>query len=108
MDDIAIIGVGLHPWGKFPEKFWTNMATDAIDEAIKDAGVSWKDIGFVVSGSQFWGGRKGIYSGTYTEEVMGYTGVPTVNVNNACATGGTCSPWPRPWWPPAPPRWCWP
>ena len=89
MKDVAIIGVGLHPWGKFPDKPWTAMAKDAIDEAMKDAGVQWKDIGFIVSGSQLWGGRKGIYSGTYTEEVMGNRGIPVVNVNNACATGGT-------------------
>ena len=90
MDDIAIIGAGLHPWGKFPEKFWTNMASDAINDALKDAGITWKDIEIVVSGSQNWGGRKGIYAGSYIDEVMGYTGVPTMNINNACATGGTC------------------
>jgi len=39
VDDIAIIGVGLHPWGKFPEKFWTNMASDAIYAALEVAGV---------------------------------------------------------------------
>ncbi len=90
MEEIAIIGVGLHPWGKFPEKFWTNMAADAAHEALADAGLQWKDIQTVVSGSQNWGGRKGIYSGNYFDEVMGYNGVPTLNVNNACATGGTC------------------
>ena len=58
MDDIAIIGVGLHPWGKFPEKFWTNMASDAVNAALKDAGIQWKDIQVVVSGSQNWGGRR--------------------------------------------------
>ncbi len=52
--------------------------------------IRWKDVQAVVSGSQNWGGRKGIYSGNYFDEVMGYTGVPTINVNNACATGGTC------------------
>ena len=80
MDDIAIIGVGLHPWGKFPEKFWTNMASDAIYAALDDAGITWKDIQIVVSGSQNWGGRKGIYAGSYIDEVMGYTGVPTMNI----------------------------
>jgi len=90
VEDIAIIGAGLHPWGKFPQKFWTNMAADAAHEALADAGIEWKDVQTVVSGSQNWGGRKGIYSGNYFDEVMGYNGVPTINVNNACATGGTC------------------
>jgi acetyl-CoA C-acetyltransferase len=51
VDDIAIIGAGLHPWGKFPEKFWTNMASDAINDALKDAGITWKDIEIVAKAS---------------------------------------------------------
>ncbi|HJW76365.1 MAG TPA: transporter [Thermoleophilia bacterium] len=90
MEEIAIIGVGLHAWGKFPEKPWTSMAAEAATDALADAGIAWNDVQAVVSGSQNWGGRKGIYSGNYFDEVMGYNGVPTVNVNNACATGGTC------------------
>jgi acetyl-CoA acetyltransferase len=89
MKDIAILGVGLHPWGKFPEKPWTQMAMEAAREALDDAGVEWTDIQTVISGSQLWGGRKGIYSGNYFTEVMGQTGLPIVNINNACATAGT-------------------
>ena len=88
MKDIVILGVGLHPWGKFPEKPWTQMAMEAAKEALGDAGVAWTDIQTVISGSQLWGGRKGIYSGNYFAEVMGETGVPIVNINNACATAG--------------------
>src|SRR4030042_751250 len=89
MKEIAIIGVGLHPWGKFPEKPWTQMAMEAAREALNDAGVEWTDIQTVISGSQLWGGRKGIYFGNYFTEVMGETGLPIVNINNACATAGT-------------------
>lgn len=88
MKEIAIMGVGLHPWGKFPEKPWTQMALEAAGEALQDAGVEWKDIQTVVAGSQLWGGRKGIYAGNYFAEVMGENGVPIINVNNACATAG--------------------
>lgn len=89
MKDVVILGVGMHPWGKFPEKPWTQMAMEAVKEALSDAGVEWTDIQTIVSGSQLWGGRKGIYSGTYLAEVMGMTGMPVVNINNACATAGT-------------------
>ena len=89
MKDVAILGVGLHAWGKFPQKPWTQMAMEAANEALKDAGVEWTDIQTVISGSQLWGGRKGIYSGNYFTEVMGETGLPIVNINNACATAGT-------------------
>lgn len=89
MKEIAIIGVGLHNWGKFPEKPWTQMAVEATREALADAGINWTDVQTIVSGSQLWGGRKGIYSGNYFAEVMGETGVPIININNACATAGT-------------------
>jgi acetyl-CoA acetyltransferase len=89
MKDIAIIGVGLHAWGKFPEKPWTQMVVEAAREALSDAGIEWTDVQTVISGSQLWGGRKGIYSGNYFVEVMGETGVPIININNACATAGT-------------------
>ncbi len=88
MEEVAILGVGLHPWGKFPEKPWVQMAVEAASEALSDAGFEWTDVEAVVSGSQLWGGRKGIYSGNYFAEAMGGTGLPVVNVNNACATGG--------------------
>jgi acetyl-CoA acetyltransferase len=88
MEDVAILGVGLHPWGKFPEKPWAQMVVEAAREALGDAGVEWTDVQTVISGSQLWGGRKGIYSGNYFAEAMGGTGVPVININNACATGG--------------------
>ncbi len=88
MKEIAIIGAGLHDWGKFPEKPWTQMLAETAREALKDAGVKWTDIQTVIAGSQLWGGRKGAYAGNYFAEVMGETGVPIINVNNACATAG--------------------
>ena len=88
MREIAVLGVGLHQWGKFPDKPWTQMAVDAAREALRDAGVEWTAIKGVVAGSQLWGGRKGIYAANYFSEVMGETGIPAINVNNACATAG--------------------
>ncbi|MFC2007365.1 transporter [Chloroflexota bacterium] len=89
MKEVAILGVGLHPWGKFPEKPWTQILTEAAGEALEDAGVEWTDIPMLVSGSQLWGGRKGTYAGNYFAEVMGETGISIINVNNACATAGS-------------------
>lgn len=88
MRQIAVLGVGLHPWGKFPEKPWTQMAVETVREALQDAGVEWTDIQTIVAGSQMWGGRKGTYAGNYFAEVMGETGIPIININNACATTG--------------------
>lgn len=64
------------------------MAVEATREALQDAGVEWTDIQAVAACSQLWGGRKGIYAGNYFSEVMGETGIPIININNACATTG--------------------
>ena len=87
MRDIYIIGTGEHPWGKFEDKVFTQLGEIAVAQAIKDAGVAWKEIGAIMSGILIYGGNAGHLSGQYIESVFGETGVPVVNVYNACATG---------------------
>jgi acetyl-CoA acetyltransferase len=89
--DVAIIGIGMHPWGRFREKSMAEMAVEAIVNALKDAKISWRDVQAAVSGTYMWvthyGGMHGILSGTSMASLMGETGIPIVNVVNACATG---------------------
>jgi acetyl-CoA acetyltransferase len=87
MREISIVGTGLHPWGKFKDKTFVEIGTVAIANALKDANVEWKDIQAVCSGIYIWGGNAGHLSGQYLESVFGETGVPVVNIYNACATG---------------------
>src|ERR1700709_886270 len=49
-NDVAIIGVGLHPLGRF-DKTAMQMGAEAIQFALTDAGVGWKDIQFGFGGS---------------------------------------------------------
>src|SRR3954452_14016006 len=82
MNDVAIIGVGLHPFGRF-DKTAMEMGADAIQLALTDAGVDWKDI-------QFGFGRS--YEVSNPDAVtrpVGLTGIPFANVFNACATAAT-------------------
>ena len=51
MNDVAIIGVGLHPFGRFEGKSAMEMGVDAISPRVADAGVEWKDIQFAFGGS---------------------------------------------------------
>ena len=44
--DIAILGVGMHPWGKWGNNF-VEYGVKAGRDALTDAGVSWKDVDFV-------------------------------------------------------------
>lgn len=87
MRDISIIGTGLHPWGKFKDKTFVDIGTVAIANALKDADVVWDDIQAIMSGIYIYGGNAGHLSGQYLESVFGETGIPVVNVYNACATG---------------------
>ncbi len=49
--DVAIVGVGLHPFGRFPGVTAIEMGAVAIRRALADAGVEWRDIGFAFAGS---------------------------------------------------------
>ena len=48
-NDVAIIGVGIHPFGRF-EKSAVEMGAEAIHSALGDAGLEWKDIEFGFGG----------------------------------------------------------
>ena len=39
--DVAIVGVGLHPFGRFGETTGIEMGAIAIRNALADAGVAW-------------------------------------------------------------------
>jgi len=87
MRDVYIIGTGIHPWLGFVEQNFTNFGAVAVSNALKDADVEWKQIQAIMSGIYVWGGNAGFLSGQNMETVLGETGVPVINVYNACATG---------------------
>jgi len=49
--DIAIIGVGLHPFGRYEDRSALEMGAVAISRALRDAGVQWSDVGSLYAGS---------------------------------------------------------
>ena len=51
MSDVAIIGVGLHPFGRWGAKSAIDMGADAVRLALGDAGAEWKDVQFAFGGS---------------------------------------------------------
>ncbi|HUO37360.1 MAG TPA: thiolase family protein [Mycobacterium sp.] len=82
MNDVAIIGVGLHPFGRF-DKSAMEMGADAIQAALDDAGVEWKDIQFGVGGSYE------VSNPDAVTRLVGLTGIPFTDVFNACATAAS-------------------
>lgn len=85
MNDVAIIGVGLHPFGRFDGKSAMAMGADAIHAALADAGIQWQDIQFGVGGSYE------VSNPDAVTRLVGLSGIPFTNVFNACATAATAT-----------------
>ena len=85
MNDVAIIGVGLHPFGRFGAKSAMEMGADAISAALADAGTDWKDIQFGVGGSHEVSNPDAVI------RLVGLTGIPFIDVFNACATAASAT-----------------
>lgn len=90
MRDVMVLGVGLHPFGKFTDTSAAKMNRQVALQALDDAGLSWRDVEAVVVGSsRFSGGlARGLGATDITDE-LGRTGIPGFNVSAACATGGS-------------------
>ena len=82
MSDVAIVGIGMHPFGRHAIS-GMEQGAHAVREACKDAGISWQDLQFAVGGSHSAGNPDRMVS------MLGLTGLQFVNVANGCATGGT-------------------
>jgi acetyl-CoA acetyltransferase len=83
MTELAIIGVGIHPFGRFPGKSALSMGAAAARMALADAGLRWTDMQFAVGGS---------FEVDQPDAVvaeLGLTGIPFINVYNGCATAGS-------------------
>ena len=85
MNEVAIIGVGIHPFGRFEGKSALAMCVDAIDIAVADAGVAWGDIGAAAGGSWTVANPDAIVG------MVGLSGIPFTNVFNACATAASAA-----------------
>jgi acetyl-CoA acyltransferase len=85
-EDIWILGIYMTKFGKHPDKDTVDLAAEAAQNALADAGVSMKDMGVLAAGN-LMGGAAPI--GQMLQKQIGQTGIPVYNVANACATGAT-------------------
>ena len=81
--DVAIVGVGLHPFGRFGETTGIEMGAIAIRRALADAGVEWRDIQFAFAGSYEVDNPDAVVA------LLGLTGIPFTDVYNGCATAAS-------------------
>ena len=84
-DDVWILGITMTKFGKHPDLDIVDLAAQAAQDALRDAGVSMNDIGVLAAGNLMGGGRLG----QSLQKQIGQTGIPVYNVTNACATGAT-------------------
>ena len=50
-EQIGIVGLGIHPFGRHPGVTGLDMARRGRAAALADAGVAWDDVDFAVGGS---------------------------------------------------------
>jgi len=84
--DVAILGVGMHPWGKWGHDF-TEYGMVAARGALDDAGVSWRDVQYVAGADTIRNGYPGFIAGATFAQKLGWTGVRVSSSYAACASG---------------------
>jgi acetyl-CoA acetyltransferase len=85
-NEIAILGAGMHPWGKWGHNF-TQYGVAAAREALKDAGVPWQDVKFVSGGATIRCGYPGYVAGATFAQALGWQGAEVNTSYAACASG---------------------
>ncbi|MEW6264583.1 MAG: thiolase family protein [Thermodesulfobacteriota bacterium] len=84
MSQVMIIGAGCHPCGRFPGKHYLQIGREAVEMALKDAGLAFKDIEAAYCSRVFLPQCTGLKVLTQ----FGRTGIPIVDVEAACASSG--------------------
>ena len=84
--DIAILGVGMHPWGKWGRSF-IDYGVVAARAALRDAGVDWRDVQFVSGAATIRNGYPGQVAGATFAQALGWQGAQVNTSYAACASG---------------------
>ncbi len=83
---VAVLGVGMHPWGKWGRNF-VEYGLAAARAALADAGVTWRDVQFVSGADTIRNGYPGFIAGATFAQALGWTGARVSSVYAACASG---------------------
>ena len=88
MSDIAILGVGMHPWGKWGKNF-VEYGVVAARAALADANVDWRDVQLVCGADTMRNGYPGYVAGATFAQALGWQGASVSSSYAACASGAT-------------------
>ncbi len=86
MNDAYIVGVDMIKFGRFPDKTVPQLGAEAALMALDDCGLQIQDMEALYCGNL---GQASAMVGQRVLQEIGQTGIPVVNVSNACATGAT-------------------
>jgi acetyl-CoA acetyltransferase len=83
MNQVAILGVGMVRFGMYPSRSPHELACEAGNAALDDAGLGFRDIDAVYAGQIFHPAMTAVRA----VKEIGLTGVPIQRIENASATG---------------------
>src|SRR3954463_3440818 len=84
--DVAVMGVGMHAWGKWGRPF-QEYGVAAARAALADAGIPWTDVDLVVGGGTVRNRYAGDVAGATFAQALGWNGASVATSYAACATG---------------------
>jgi acetyl-CoA acetyltransferase len=82
MREVVVIGVGMHKFGRFPDKRVKDLGRKAVESALDDAGVPFKDIQAAYVGHVY----QPMGTGADVVTQFGQTGIPVSNMEVACTS----------------------
>ena len=83
MSEVAIVGIGMHAFGRHNGISGMDQGVTAVRRALSDADLTWENMQFAFGGSVTAGAADLMVS------KLGLTGLQFINVSNGCATGGS-------------------
>jgi acetyl-CoA acetyltransferase len=81
---VVVAGVGMHPFGRFEGVSTTDMGVVAVRSALKEAGVGKGGFQAAFCGTAYGG----VATGHKVLSRLGMTGMPIVDIEAGCASGG--------------------
>ncbi|MFC1980854.1 thiolase family protein [Chloroflexota bacterium] len=84
MRKVSIVGIGIHPFGRFDDETYEEIGLQAARMAMQDARIKWRDIDMAFCSRMYLPATSGVRILTQ----LGRTGISIVDVEAACASGG--------------------
>jgi benzoylsuccinyl-CoA thiolase BbsB subunit len=85
MREVCVIGTGLIPFDKYPDKTLAEIGWPAVKQALLEAELPPRSIDAVYCGCALGG----MLSGQRVMKSLGITGMPIINVENACSSSSS-------------------